>query len=152
MDLFALIFGRAPHAQPLPRLNRPPHGVKTRAVRPRRGRPVEACLAERDGALASPKGVLQYQAGRDYLVQYGPHDRAPVHRAIFKRTYERRPDGRFQRRTDIVLRYFTLPYPVIVETLEGDRCANPRDWIMIGPGGEIWPVAPEVAKERYRHV
>jgi hypothetical protein len=133
----------------LPRLERAPPGVVWRSVRPKSAEPVRAELARSSGKIETPRGALKYQAGQHYIVHYGPGDRAPVRRTLFERTYRRRDDGRYEKRPDIVLRYFTLSYPVMVETLEGAELAQPGDWIMEGVAGELWPIAPRDAEQKY---
>jgi hypothetical protein len=92
---------------------------------------------------------MRYEAGKHYIVRYGPGDCAPMRREIFEQTYRRRDDGRFEKRTDIVLRYFTLHFPAVIETLAGAEGAQPGDWIMEGMAGELWPIAARDALEKY---
>jgi hypothetical protein len=144
--LIDLVIGR----QPLRHIDRAPNDVVWRSVRPKpSAEPVRADLARSSGLIETERGKLRYEAGKHYIVQYGPGDRAPVLRDLFERTYRRRDDGRFEKRTDVVLRYFTLSYPVMVETLEGVELAHPGDVIMEGATGELWPMSPHSAQEKY---
>jgi hypothetical protein len=151
--LFSLFtFGRR-HAGALARINRPPPGVRWRRARPKpSAAPVRAELVRSSGEIATPRGALRYEAGKHYLVQYGPGDYAPVRREIFEHTYRRRDDGCFEKKTDIVLRYFTLNHSVIIDTLEGSEIAQPGDWIIEGLAGELWPLAAREALERYERI
>lgn len=136
--------------QALRRINHAPTSVIWRRVRPRpSAEPVQAELARWSGTLDTPRGPLRYEADNHYIVTYGPDDRAPVRRKLFESTYRRREDGSFEKRTDHVTRYFTLSYPVIVETLEGDELAQPGDWIMQGAAGELWPISADDAQAKY---
>ena len=145
-------FGR--HRQgALPRLDRPPSGVLWRRVRPKpSAAPVRAELVRSSGEIETPRGALRYEAGKHYIVRYGPGEYAPVRRELFEQVYRRRDDGRFEKRTDIVLRYFTLNYPAVIETLEGAEVAQPGDWVMEGVAGELWPIAARDAPEKYERL
>jgi hypothetical protein len=55
-------------------------------------------------------------------------------------------------RPDITLRYFTLDRPATIQTLEGEQHARAGDWIVEGVNGELWPVPPETAREKYEPV
>jgi hypothetical protein len=142
-----LVFGRSGRGKP--HIQAPPRGVKLKAVRPRRDEAVQAELARESGELHTGDGALRYAAGEHYLVRYENGDRAAVLKAIFERTYQRRSDGRYEKRPDLVLHYFTLPHDVVVDTLEGPHEAEAGDWIMQGVIGELYPVAREVAREKY---
>lgn len=134
----------------LPRLDRPPPGVRWRQARPKpSAEPVRAELVRASGEIKTPRGALRYEAGKHYIVRYGPGDYAPVRRKLFEQIYRRRDDGRFEKRTDIVLRYFTLNYPAVIEALAGVEVAQPGDWIMEGMAGELWPIAARDALEHY---
>jgi hypothetical protein len=146
--LQALLFGRRPRQAP--RVERSPPGVVWNSIRPLASdEPVRAELARASGAIETHRGKLRYQAGKHYIVHYGPGDAAPVRRAIFERTYRRRDDGLYEKSPDIVLRYFTLSYPVIVETLEGPEAAEAGDWIVEGVTGELWPMAARDGAQKY---
>jgi hypothetical protein len=134
----------------MPHLERPPEGVSLARVRARGAQPVDAELARRGGEIQSAKGVLRYRAGQHYVVTYANGGQAPVNRNIFDRTYRRRSDGRYEKRTDLVFHYFTLPYAVIVETPEGACRAEPGDWIMQGVMGELYPIPADEGEEKYQ--
>ncbi|MEQ1812792.1 MAG: hypothetical protein ABL889_22890, partial [Terricaulis sp.] len=68
---------------------------------------------------------------------------------IFERTYRKRIFGGYEKRPDVVYRYFTLPRAAIVQTPEGPQRAEPGDWIMQGVVGELWPVRPDEAASKY---
>jgi len=148
MNLGALVFG----ARPLRRISAAPPGVKWRRIRPRRQAPVEARLAETDCEVDTGAGVLRAEAGRHYVVRYADGSRAVVAADIFRRTYEPVGAGLYVKRTDLTLRYFTLPHRVIVETMEGDQTAQAGDWIVEGVTGELWPAPAAKAAEKYEHV
>src|SRR5512146_3292740 len=86
----------------------PPPGVPMNSVRPRGVEVVSARLANADGAIESERGRLAYQAGKHYLARYPNGDEAPVLKPVFERLYRRRFDGKYERRRDLTLRYFTL--------------------------------------------
>lgn len=152
MSLWSWTFGKSRSTQHVPELDRPPANAVWRSVRPKAGVPVRAELAHDSGELDTPRGPLRYEADQHYIVEYGPDDRAPVRRDIFKRTYRLRDDGRYEKRTNIFLRYFRLSHPVMVKGLEGPELAHPGDWIMEGSDGELWPVSPEDALAKYEHL
>jgi hypothetical protein len=93
-------------------------------------------------------GRVQYLAGKHYIVRHGPGDLEAVRRGLFDCTHRRRRDGRFEVRPDAVLRYFILPYPVIVETPEGAELADRGDWIVDGTSS-LWPISARDAHEKY---
>jgi hypothetical protein len=68
---------------------------------------------------------------------------------MFERTYERQRDGTYAKRRDLEYRYFTLPYPCVVQTREGEQRAAAGDWIMQGLEGELWPLSPEQGRRLY---
>jgi hypothetical protein len=152
VSLWSWTFGKSRSAPHAPVLDRAPANAVWRSVRPKPGVPVRAELAQEDGEVDTARGPLRYEAGQHYIVEHGPDDRAPVRRDIFKRTYRLRDDGLYEKRTNIVLRYFRLSHPVMVQGLEGPELAHPGDWIMEGSEGELWPVAPEDALAKYEHV
>lgn len=129
-----------------------PPGVWWREVRPRgSGQTVTALGADRAGVLSTPRGPQAYSVG-DYIVSYGGDDEAVVRQDIFERTYRRIGEGVFRKRTDIVLRYFTLDRAVLVRGLEGLERAEAGDWIVEGVAGELWPIAAELARAKYQPV
>jgi hypothetical protein len=152
MSLWSWTFGKTRDAHNVPRLDSPPTNANWRKVRPKPGVPVHAELATSSGKLNTSRGALAYEAGQHYIVEYGPDDRAPVRRDIFKRTYRLRDDGFYEKRTDAVLRYFTLSQPVMIYSMEGPELAQPGDWIMQGSEGELWPIAPEDAQAKYERI
>lgn len=83
------------------------------------------------------------------MVHHAPGERVPVRRGLFEHLYRRRDDGRFEQRLDLRLRYFTLAYPVMVETADGAELAHPGDWIMQGMHDELWPISAHDAQARY---
>jgi hypothetical protein len=133
----------------LPRLHRAPPGVLWRRVRSKPAEPRRAELVRSSGCIETTRGELRYRAGKHYIVHYGPGDRAPMRRSVFERLYKRRADGRYDRRRDVLLRYFTLSYPVLVETQDGAELAHPGDWIMEGASDDLWAVAAQDAREEY---
>lgn len=145
----ALLFGNRQRRE-TPRIDRAPPGAVWHSIRPLASdEPVRAELARASGAIETDRGKLRYQAGKHYIVHYALGDIAPVHRSIFERTYRRRDDGLYEKNPDIVLRYFTLPYAVIVETLEGAEAAEAGDWIMEGVTGELWPMSARAGERKY---
>ena len=109
---------------------------------------MRARLAKRDGVLKTDWGPMRYRAGKHYIIAHG-HDRFVVRRDIFERTYRRRVDALYARRTDIVYRYVIVDEPVLVPTLEGLERANAGDWILQGVAGELWPISKEKAQALY---
>lgn len=149
MSLATLLFGRRPD-DGLKVVKSPPAGALLRCARAREGgETVRAERAVRDGVIETKAGKLRYEAARDYVLEYPDGARAVVRADIFERTYSSLGDGRFEKRADLQLRYFTLPKPVMVRTLEGFQRANAGDWIMQGVAGELWPVSPEQAQRKY---
>jgi hypothetical protein len=125
--------------------------VVWRDIRARPDAPVSAELASTSGVLSSAGGEMRYHAGRDYIVSRDG-ERAVVQGKIFERTYERRSDGLYQKRRDVIYRYFTLPVAVNVITREGRQRADPGDWIVEGVEGELWPVAAARAGATYEEI
>jgi hypothetical protein len=155
MKLVDLVLGRrpAPPQPPPPEtIDRPPAGVWWREVRPRQNGGVRAAKATRDGVLATERGDQRYRAGQHYLVKHTNGDEFVVRADVFEATYRPMGDGRFAKRTDIVLRYFTLDRPVTVRTLEGPERAEAGDWIMEGVLGELWPIDATKARGLYAHL
>lgn len=152
-NMISSVFRRGGADAAVPHIDRAPPGAVWREVRPRRseGR-VKAELAETSGEVQTEHGSLHYAPGQHYLVHHADGAVAPVQKAIFEKTYRRCENGEYEKRTDIVLRYFSLSYPVIVETMEGARRAEPGDWIMEGVAGEIWPVAAADGPRKYEPV
>jgi hypothetical protein len=126
-----------------------PDGVRMRTVRAKAAPAKRAWLAEGDCLVETEHGVLRARGGKDYVLAHGPGDHSVVRRDIFEATYEPLGGGLYRKRTDVVLRYFTLKRRVVVQTLEGPQVARPGDWIMQGVMGELWPVAAEKAREKY---
>lgn len=155
MKLVDLVFGRRPAPSappPLDVIDRPPAGVWWREVRPRPNGGVRARKATRDGVLATERGDQRYAAGPHYIVSHSDGDEFVVRADVFEATYRPMGDGRFAKRTDIVLRYFTLNRAVTVRTLEGLERAEAGDWIMEGVLGELWPIDPDKAHMLYAHL
>jgi hypothetical protein len=155
MDFVNLVIGRPPRAS-APRLPAtiivtPPKGVTWTQVTARaEGRKVRARLAKRSGRLRTRHGVVAYARGRHYIVDYGGGDRAVARRDIFERVYRDVGGGQYEKRPEVVYRYFTLPYDVTVQTAEGPEAAKAGDWIMEGIEGELYPIAPDRAREIYQ--
>lgn len=130
----------------------PPANAQWRNVVAKPQPAVRAALAEANADVRTEHGVLRAVRGRDYIVEYDGGARAVVRADIFEKTYEPLGGGLYRKRTDVLLRYFTLKQRVVVETLEGPQTAEPGDWIMQGVEGELWPVSPEKGAEKYDHV
>jgi len=120
-----------------------------RHARPKPSPPVRAWLAETDCSVETGQGPLKARGGKDYIIAYGAGDRAVVRRDIFERTYAPAGAGAYVKRTDVVLRYFVLQAPAIVETLEGPQRGAAGDWVMQGVAGELWPVPAAKALSKY---
>ncbi len=147
MNFFKRLF---PSPRRLPEIKHAPPGANWRSVRPRAfADSVSARLADKDGAIETGRGRLQFRRGRDYLVEHAPGDVAVVERDTFMRTYRLSEDGRYKKRTDVTYRFFQLPHAVTVRTDEGPQRAEPNDWIIEGLHGEIWPVHQEDARKIY---
>lgn len=148
MNLVNLLFGDR-NASPVV-IKKPPRDVEWRRARPRPDQSaVRAWRAEEDHKVHSVRGSLQARAGQDFIVEHDTRDHAVVQGDIFERTYEPLGGGLYRKRDDIELRYFTLDRPALIETLEGEREAQPGDWIMQGVAGELWPVPRAKALETY---
>lgn len=109
---------------------------------------MRAHVAEASHAIKSSHGVLHTRVGEDMIVNHDGES-AVVRRDIFERTYKALGGGIYAKRQDVVLRYFTLPKSVTIETIEGPQRAEAGDWIIQGVAGELWPVAKEKALEKY---
>ncbi len=151
MNLLNVIFGERPKSRTGP-LTSPPNGVKWRQVRVKEAPAKRAWLAEGDCHVDTEHGVLQARGGKDYVLAHGPSDHSVVRNDIFEATYEPLGGGLYRKRTDVILRYFTLKRRIVIQTLEGPQVAAPGDWIMQGVKGELWPVSPEKAREKYEPV
>jgi hypothetical protein len=154
MNLLETLFGistRPRHRAVV--IDAPPSDVEWHEVRPKGDQSaVRARLADSDRNVRTEHGVLRARGGMDWIVVHGPDEESVVNGEIFQRTYEALGGGLYRKRTDLVLRYFTLDRPAIVGTLEGDQEAAPGDWIMQGVTGELWPVKPDKAREKYEPV
>lgn len=148
MNLAHFLFGERP-AMRLASMREPPPGVRMREVRPRETPAKRAWLAESDAQVETEHGMLLARAGRDYVLAHGPTEHSVIRKDIFEATYEPLGGGLYRKRTDVIFRYFTLKRRVIVQTLEGPQAAEPGDWIMLGVKGELWPISPEKAREKY---
>lgn len=147
MNLGHVIFGERP-SRPAT-IAEPPKGVKMHEVRAKEAPAKRAWLAESDCHIHTEHGVLQAQGGSDYILAHAPGEHSVVRRDIFELMYESLGGGLYRKRTDVIFRYFTLKRRVVVQTLEGPQAAKPGDWIMQGVKGELWPVSPEKAREKY---
>lgn len=150
MNLIGLIFGERPVRRSI---SAPPHGATLHRIRPKAVQlPVRAWRAEADRKIETSHGVLQARGGEDFIVDHGSDNCAVVAPDIFERTYEPLGGGLYRKRTDITLHYFTLDHPAMIETLEGEQHARAGDWIVQGVNGELWPVPPDKAREKYEPV
>jgi hypothetical protein len=146
LDFLHFVIG----APPLPLLKAPPADAQWTQVRSKRDpRTVRATLATAKGVLKTHRGRARYEPGSHYIVEYAPRDRALVVRDIFERIYEPIGQGRYKKRSGLLYRYFTLPFPAWIATAEGKERAEAGDWIVQGVMGEIYPVSPERAQEIY---
>lgn len=151
MNLGEVIFGAAPWFARSPvTIKTAPRHARWHEVRPKRGgERVRARRAEADHEVTTARGKLRARGGEDFIITYGPNDRAVIRGDIFEKTYEADGIGVYKKRSDIVLRYFTLERPALIHTLEGEQRAEPGDWIMQGVAGELWPVPREKALRKY---
>lgn len=154
MDFVDLIIGRQTRSTapvlPATIITKAPHGVTWTQVTTRAdGQTVRARLVKRDGRLRTKHGVVSYQKERHYIVDYGGGDLAVARRDIFERIYTPLGGGRYEKRPEIIYRYFTLPYDVTVNTAEGPEATKAGDWIMEGVEGELYPIRPEHARRLY---
>ena len=148
MNVVGLLLGE----RPLPHLKSPPLAVRWRRIRPKPTPAVRAERAAREARVNTGGGKLEAHTMEDFIVQYADGDRAVVRGDIFARTYEALGGGLYRKRTDIVLRYFTLKRHVLVDTIEGPQHAAPGDWIVQGLEGELWPVPRDKAHEKYEPI
>jgi hypothetical protein len=149
MNLDEVIFGARPFTQAPLIIRTAPRHARWQEVRvkPDRER-VRARRAEGDHEVKTAQGKLHARGG-DYVVTYETGDHGVIRPDIFEKTYEPDGIGRYKKRSDIVLRYFTLERPALIHTLEGEQRAEPGDWIMQGVAGELWPVSQEKALQKY---
>ena len=149
MNTDEVIFGSTPFAQSPLVIKTAPRHARWHEVRAKPDRErVRARRAEANHEVKTAQGKLQARGG-DYVVTYESGDQGVVRPDIFEKTYEPDGIGRYKKRSDIVLRYFTLERPALIHTLEGEQRAEPGDWIMQGVAGELWPVAQEKALQKY---
>ncbi|MEQ1819310.1 MAG: hypothetical protein ABL871_11940 [Terricaulis sp.] len=148
MNLVHVVFGQRPTPRP-ETISEPPPGVRMRQVRAKEAPAKRAWLAEANAHVDTEHGVLQAHGGKDYVLAHGPGEHSVIRKDIFEAMYEPLGGGLFRKRTDIIFRYFTLKRRVVVQTLEGPQPALPGDWIMQGVKGELWPVSPQKAREKY---
>lgn len=151
MNSGEVIFGARPSFARSPvTIKAPPRHARWRKVRPKDdGERVRARRAEADHEVTTSHGKLRARGGKDFIVTYPKGDRAVVAEDIFEKTYEPDGMGAYKKRSNLVLRYFTLKRPALIHTLEGEQRAEPGDWIMQGVAGELWPVSPEQALQKY---
>jgi hypothetical protein len=151
MNLGEVIFGARPSFARSPvTIKAPPRHARWRQVRPKPdGERVRARRAEADHEVTTAHGKLRARGGEDFIVTYGRGDHAVVRGDIFEKTYQPDGNGAYKKRSDIVLRYFTLERPALIHTLEGEQRAEPGDWIMQGVAGELWPVPQDKALQKY---
>jgi len=147
VNLLEFVFGARPRA--LDVIGVPPHSVEWRRIRARPSPPVRARRAEADCVVETGQGGLKARGGKDYIVTHADGARAVVRGDIFDRTYASSDDGSYVKRTDIVLRCFTLDRPAMIETLEGLQRAEAGDWVVQGVAGELWPVPRSKALSKY---
>jgi len=146
MNLVHLVLGE----RPKPHITEAPTHAKWTFIRPRDDQfSVRARRAEADCTIETSHGRLSARGGQDFIVTHGPDDHSVVKPDIFERTYEPLGGGLYRKRTDVTLRYFTLKHPAVIRTLEGDQQARAGDWIVEGVAGELWPVPPDKAREKY---
>jgi len=146
MNLFTFVFGDKPR----PVITSPPNNARWGEVRAKPDQePVKARRAEADCMVETSQGQLHARGRADYIIAYAPGDHAVISGDIFEATYEPAGEGLYRKRTDVVFRYFTLPYTCVVETKEGPQRAKPGDWIMQGVQGELWPIPAEKAEAKY---
>jgi hypothetical protein len=149
MNYLEAVFGRRPGARRALAVFDPAAVSEWREIRVQEGaEPVQARLAARNGVLKTDYGPMRYRAGEHYLLE-GERNNSVVRRDIFERTYRRREDGLYSKRTDIVYRRVILDEPVFVRTLEGLERGDADDWIVQGVVGEVWPVSAERARTLY---
>lgn len=150
MQLFELVFGRRGARQrPLAIIEAPPAHAEWRKVKPRKLGVFQAELAITDGEVRTDQGALKYKAGQHYILTSRHTPTSVVRRDIFERTYRKRILGGYEKRPDVVYRYFTLDHPALVKTAEGPQRAEPGDWIIEGVAGELWPVSAHEAQRKY---
>lgn len=150
MNVIGFIFGERPRPA---LITEPPEGVVLHPIRPKAVQiPVRAWRAEADRDVETKEGVLYARGGEDFIIDHGEGSCAVVQPDIFERTYEPLGGGLYRKRTDVTLRYFTLDHAATIQTLEGAHHANKGDWIVQGVNGELWPVPPETAREKYEPV
>ncbi|MGE3931344.1 MAG: hypothetical protein AB7G05_14375 [Hyphomonadaceae bacterium] len=110
-----------------------------------------AWTAESEHVIDTGGARMEAHPG-DMVVEHRNGDKSVVRPDIFAQTYDALGGGLYRKRDDIVLRYFTLAEPALIETLEGPQPADPGDWIMQGVNGELWPVEREQARHKYIEV
>lgn len=70
--------------------------------------------------------------------------------AVFRATYRRRDDGRFEKH--VAIKAVRAESELTIPTLEGPAIALRGDWIARNPSGECWPITDEVFRRSYRRV
>src|SRR5262249_6660572 len=116
--LSEVIFGARPFARSTITIKTAPRHARWHEVRPKPNRErIRARRAEADHEVTTPQGKLHARGGEDFVVTYGPNDHAVIRGDIFEKTYEPDGIGLYKKRSDIVLRYFTLERPALIHTL-----------------------------------
>lgn len=67
--------------------------------------------------------------------------------AVFRATYRRRADGRYEKHATILA--VRAGAEIAIPTLEGTATAHDGDWIARNPSGECWPITDEVFRRSY---
>lgn len=128
-----------------------PVGPQFIVVRPRQRPTVGATLASVEDAPVAGRG-FPYRTGAHYLVDRQPGLPSLVRTDIFGKMYRQVGAGRYRLRGGLCLRATIIDRSLRVATLEGERLANPGDWIVIGVADELWPVPNATARAAFTEV
>lgn len=93
-----------------------------------------------DGEIATSWGqTLYYTAGEHVILGEAEGDPRPVRRDIFEATYEQAEDGRWRKRHDVPVGFWTAEEDGVINAIEGPEPYKAGDVILIGVLGEMWP-------------
>jgi hypothetical protein len=93
-------------------------------------------------------GQTMHAGAGDWAVQSAGGETWSVRDEIFRSTHEQLDPTRWRRTGVVGARRAHAGESV--DTLEGALVAQPGDWIVRGPAGELWPVRPETFHQQYR--
>jgi len=86
----------------------------------------------------------------DWVISEPGHSDRTIAAARFGELHEPIGGDRYRRRGIVHAR--PVSFPTSIDTLEGSATAQPGDWIVHGPGGEVWPVPATDFVRSYKEI